>query len=126
MTTPKNGITQAHHGWPREEAPTNGAGKPVAQTNEYVSEDDQRRRLIARAVGLSPEEPWHVIEARAQRLRDEHRKYQEAAAAFLACHEGHPSHAHFRHVCAVSGCDNGIRKDALCAKHYEAKQKEGG
>ena len=130
--------------------PTNGAGRPVAHATPHRPDgptcdpcgtlmvrygdghkclnceatEDPHRRLMARAVGLSPEEPWEVIAARAQRTRDEHKKLTEAAAAFDACLKGLPSHVAVRPVCTSLGCDLLPKKNGLCNRCYE--QKEGG
>lgn len=84
---------------------------------------DQIRRDLARAVGLSPEEPWSVIRARVATVYAEHKHLTEAAAAFRACLEGRAEHVAVRPVCKAPLCDNLPRTNGLCNRCYE--QKEG-
>lgn len=85
--------------------------------------EDARRRDLARALGMSPDEPWPVLLGRAAQIKTEHGKLTDAAAAFRACLEGRPEYIAVRPVCRTPQCDNLVRKNGLCGRCYE--QKEG-
>jgi len=87
--------------------------RPRGEFAEFV-------RVIARGAGMSPSDTPAAIAARVAEQHRDLTALTPAVAAFYAAAKGLPSHVHTRPVCAVSGCDNGPRKDALCARHYEA------
>lgn len=131
MTTPTkpNGATTHLIGHVSPVAATNetGASAEAWRTEYHRSLDAHQynRRRLARALGMSPEEGIDTLIAR---VADDHKelvRLRQGAEAFRACYEGRPEHVHTRPVCAVTSCDNGPRKDGLCAKHYGSSQKGG-
>lgn len=127
MTTPKNGTS---HPTPLVGTVVPAIQQPRLETWQdqhaaAVAESDRHRRDLARALGMSPEEPWRVLIERARVMRVEHVKYQDAAAAFEACLKGRPEHVHTRPVCKAGMCDLLPKKDGLCNRCYEAAQRGG-